>query len=90
MNRSAHTARFAESKNDELLYNVLVWVLFGLSCVMLAWFVNVINDFTERGEQRRIQQRTTGSLVLADEQPQRASLQGAGVMAVGDNLLASR
>jgi hypothetical protein len=33
----------------------------------------VLNDVTQRGEQRRLQQRTTGSLILADEAERRGS-----------------
>ncbi|WP_066270111.1 hypothetical protein [Hydrogenophaga palleronii] len=85
MKRTAHATRRVESKRDELLSSALIWVLFGLSCLVLAWFVSVVNEFTERGEQRRIQQRTTGSLVLADEQAQRNRPQGSAVFTVSNN-----
>ncbi len=47
--------------------NALVWVLFAAAGLLLMWFVAVLDDVTQRGEQRRIQQRATGSLILADE-----------------------
>ena len=39
--------------------------------LLLMWFVAVLDDVTQRGEQRRLQQRTTGSLILADEAARR-------------------
>lgn len=57
--------------------NALVWVLFAAAGLLLMWFVAVLDDVTQRGEQRRIQQRTTGSLILADERRDRGGISAA-------------
>lgn len=57
--------------------NALVWLLFAAAGLLLMWFVAVLDDVTQRGEQRRIQQRTTGSLILADERKDRGGISAA-------------
>lgn len=69
--------------------NALVWLLFAAAGLMLMWFVAVLDDVTQRGEQRRLQQRTTGSLILADEAARRGGLT-AGVLTVSNETLAAR
>lgn len=61
--------------------NALVWLLFAAAGLLLMWFVAVLNDVTQRGEQRRLQQRTTGSLILADELHKREQTRAASVLA---------
>lgn len=57
--------------------NALVWVLFAAAGLLLMWFVAVLDDVTQRGEQRRIQQRATGSLILADERKEQGGISNA-------------
>lgn len=69
MNRlSAH---LASRRNDDswqsYLSNMWVWLSAAVAGLLLMWFVSVLNDITERGEQRRLQQRTSGTLLLPDE-----------------------
>lgn len=77
MNR---TASMTSSSNDSwfnVFSNALVWLLFATAGLLLMWFVAVLDDVTQRGEQRRLQQRTTGSLILADEVARRGPLSAA-------------
>lgn len=62
----------------------LVWVLFAAAGLLLMWFVAVLDDVTQRGEQRRIQQRATGSLILADERKDRGGISNAVLTASTD------
>lgn len=64
--------------------NALVWVLFAAAGLLLMWFVAVLDDVTQRGEQRRIQQRATGSLILADERKERGGINNAVLTAATD------
>ncbi len=68
--------------------NALVWLLFATAGLLLMWFVAVLDDVTQRGEQRRLQQRTTGSLILADEAARRAPLPAAVLSASSETLAA--
>lgn len=79
MNRSAYKVRSATPEWMDSASGALVWVLFAAAGLLLMWFIAVLNDITERGEQRRIQQRTTGSLILADEKRAQPEL-GAAVL----------
>ena len=72
MNSTTHLSPSRDSGWSSYFSNVLVWVLFATAGFLLMWFVSVLNDVTQRGEQRRLQQRTTGSLILADEAARRA------------------
>ena len=77
MNPSAEKARSATPEWMDSASGALVWVLFAAAGLLLMWFIAVLNDITERGEQRRMQQRTTGSFILADEM-----IRASGVIAV--------
>ena len=68
--------------------NAVVWLLFAAAGLLLMWFVAVLDDVTQRGEQRRLQQRTTGSLILADEAARRAPLPAAVLTASTETLTA--
>jgi hypothetical protein len=73
MNRNA--AYLPGNRDDSwfgFFSNALIWLLFAAAGLLLMWFVSVLNDVTQRGEQRRLQQRTTGSLILADEAERRS------------------
>lgn len=67
MNRPRSLPTLRDDSWFNFFSNALVWVLFAAAGLLLMWFVAVLDDITQRGEQRRIQQRTTGSLILADE-----------------------
>ena len=47
--------------------HALIWLVLVAACVLLAWFVAVLHGVTERGEQRRMQQLSLGTLLLPDE-----------------------
>ncbi len=68
MSRPAHRA--AERREDLLIHalpHVLIAMMLAVAALLLAGFMSLLDDMNERGEQRRLQQRTTGSLLLADE-----------------------
>jgi hypothetical protein len=44
-----------------------IWVSAAAAGLLLMWFISVLNDITERGEQRRMHQRTSGTFLLPDE-----------------------
>jgi hypothetical protein len=79
MNPSAQKARSATPEWMDSAPGALVWVLFAAAGLLLMWFIAVLNDITERGEQRRLQQRTTGSFILADEKRAQPAM-GAAVL----------
>lgn len=45
----------------------LVWVLLVVAGLLLVGFTAVVDDITQRGELRRVQQREAGSLTLPSE-----------------------
>ncbi len=57
--------------------HALTWVLLAVAGLLLVGFTAVVDDITQRGEQRRVQQRASGSLLLPDE------LQARGVDVLG-------
>lgn len=65
MNRNAPVA----GRNDDswigAFKHVLIWVSLVGACLLLAWFVAVLHDSTERGEQRRLHQDTFGASLLS-------------------------
>jgi len=77
MNRLSQLPARADDSWFSFFSNALVWVMFAAAGLLLMWFVAVLDDVTQRGEQRRIQQRTTGSLILADERRDQASRSAA-------------
>lgn len=46
--------------------HVVIWVSLVGACLLLAWFVAVLHDSTERGEQRRLHQGTFGASLLSE------------------------
>ena len=52
--------------------HALIWLLLAVAGLLLVGFTALVNDITERGELRRSQQRSTGSLLLPDEPKARA------------------
>lgn len=89
MNRNALMNSHTDDSWFNVFSNALVWLLFATAGLLLMWFVAVLDDVTQRGEQRRLQQRTTGSLILADEVARRGQLPAA-VLATGSETLAAR
>lgn len=79
MNRAPYLPARRDDSWFSFFSNALVWVLFAVAGLLLMWFVAVLDDVTQRGEQRRIQQRATGSLILADERVNRGGI-GAAVL----------
>jgi hypothetical protein len=47
--------------------HVLIWVLVTLAALLLVGFTAVVDDITERGEMRRVQQRASGAFALPDD-----------------------
>jgi hypothetical protein len=47
--------------------HALIWVLLAVAALLLVGFTAVVDDITQRGELRRAQQRTSGSLLVPDE-----------------------
>jgi hypothetical protein len=60
----------AEAKNAgfSIWAQALIWLLLVVAGLLLVGFTAVVNDITERGELRRLQQRSSGSLLLPKEQ----------------------
>jgi hypothetical protein len=58
---SAHTAW------SSTWTHVLIWLLLAVAALLLVGFTAVVNDITERGEQRRVQQRLSGALLPSGE-----------------------
>ncbi len=46
---------------------VLIGVLLVVAVFLLIGFTALVNDITQRGELRRVQQRNSGSLLVADD-----------------------
>lgn len=63
-------AKRADSGGDVLIHylpHVLIGVMLVIAGMLLAGFLSVLNDISERGEMRRQHQRATGSVLLVDE-----------------------
>lgn len=86
MDRTARLSPPRDSGWFNYFSNALVWLLFVAAGLLLMWFVAVLDDVTQRGEQRRLQQRTTGSLILADEAARRGPLPAAVLTASNERL----
>ena len=63
--------------------HVLIWVLVTLAALLLVVFTAVVDDITDRGELRRVQQRASGAFTLAED------LQPVGVDVIGMLSMAS-
>lgn len=88
MNRM--NAYFATRRDDSwqsYFSHMWIWLSAAAAGLLLMWFVSVLNDITERGEQRRMQQRTSGMLLLPDEIRARSAVAGANALAAkGENV----
>ena len=67
-----------------------IWLSAAAAGMLLMWFISVLNDVTERGEQRRMQQRTSGMLLLPDELRARGVAAGKPSLAVNAENVALR
>lgn len=67
MNHNPSRAQRREDALIDLLPHVLIAAMLGVAALLLVAFMSLLDDMNERGEQRRLQQRTTGSLLLVDE-----------------------
>lgn len=68
MNRmNAYLASRRDDSWQSHFSHLWIWLSAAVAALLLMWFVSVLNDITERGEQRRLQQRTSGMLLLPDE-----------------------
>jgi hypothetical protein len=47
--------------------HALIWVLLAVAALLLVGFTAVVSDITERGELRRLHQRSSGLLLQPDE-----------------------
>jgi hypothetical protein len=74
MNRNASMASRHDDAWFSFFSHALVWLLLAAAGLVLAWFVAVLEDVTQRGEERRMTPRPTGTLVLSKEQQWRDSL----------------
>lgn len=92
MNRmNAYLASRKDDSWQSYFSHMWIWLSAAAAGLLLMWFVSVLNDITERGEQRRLQQRTSGMLLLPDEIRARGASAGTKVVSVqADNNLALR
>ena len=47
--------------------HALIWVLLAVAGLLLVGFTAVVDDITQRGELRRVEQRASGSLLVPAE-----------------------
>ncbi|WP_137919022.1 hypothetical protein [Hydrogenophaga sp. 2FB] len=59
-------ARHGDSWGDFFSF-LTIWAAFASAALILSWFVSVVSEVAQRGEQRRLQEGPDGVLVLADE-----------------------
>ena len=67
MSRPANRVESREDFLIRILPHVLIAMMLAVAVMLFAGFLSLLDDMNERGEQRRLQQRTTGSLLLVDE-----------------------
>ncbi len=58
MNRTAPMAGRHDDSWINVLTHVVIWASLAGAGLLFAWFVAVLHDATERGDQKRLQQRT--------------------------------
>lgn len=56
-----------EHEGDDLFSFLWMWCAFVSGALVLSWLFSEVNNFNNRGEQRELQQRADGALVLADD-----------------------
>ena len=91
MNRTnIFQARRREDSWQDYFSHMWIWVSAAAAGLLLMWFVSVLNDITERGEQRRMQQRTSGTFLLPDELQARGVAAGAKALSAKTENVAMR
>ena len=58
MNRTAPMTGRHDDSWIQVLTHVVIWASLVGAGLLFAWFVAVLHDATERGDQKRLQQRT--------------------------------
>ncbi|QHE86284.1 hypothetical protein [Hydrogenophaga sp. BPS33] len=61
MNRNAPMASPHDVSWFSFLTHALIWIALVGAGLLLAWFVAVLHDSVERGEQRRLQQQRSAA-----------------------------
>ncbi len=89
MSRPIDLTHRREASWAGLVAQPLIWLAFATAGLLLMGLVAVLDGATKRGEERRLQQRTTGSHVLADER-QRRGVADAGVLTAANGSRAAR
>jgi hypothetical protein len=74
MNRHASMTSSRDDSWFSFFSHALIWLLLAAAGLLLAWFVAVLEDVTQRGEERRMKPRPAGALVFSKEQQWRDSL----------------
>jgi hypothetical protein len=69
--------------------HALIWVLLAVAGLLLVGFTAVVNDITERGELRRLHQRSSGSLLLPEE-PKAGAVDAARLLSMTSERLMGR
>lgn len=65
--RLSPDSRPKQTADSSVWTHALIWVLLAVAALLLVGFTAVVNDITERGELRRVQQRASGSFLPLDE-----------------------
>jgi hypothetical protein len=65
MNRHASMTSSRDDSWFSFFSHALIWLLLAAAGLLLAWFVAVLEDVTQRGEERRMKPRPAGALVLS-------------------------
>lgn len=89
MNRNAYMPGSRDDSWFGFFSHSVIWLLFAAAGLLLMWFVAVVSDVTQRGEQRRLQQRTSGSMLLTDDVQRQGGI-GAAVLSASSETPAGR
>ena len=69
--------------------HVVLWVLVTVAALLLVGFTSVVDNFSQHGEMRRMQQRVSGSFLLPSEMPS-GTVDAPRLMSNREENLASR
>jgi hypothetical protein len=70
--------------------HALIWALLVVAALLLVGFTAVVNDITERGELRRVQQSASGSLLSSPDEMQTRGVDVARLLTMTGEKLAGR
>ncbi|WP_439518654.1 hypothetical protein [Hydrogenophaga sp.] len=87
---NTHLANRRDDSWQSYFSHLWIWLSAAAAGLLLMWFVSVLNDITERGEQRRMQQRTSGTFLLPDELQARGASAGAKSLSASTESVALR